>query len=87
MAERDRVGVTLSEWPGDVDSDDGVVINWFVREGGRADEGDSVCEIQIEKVSLDVYAPVAGRLTEVVVGEDGEFAAGDTLAWMVPDEG
>ena len=87
MAETDRVAVTLGEWPDDVDSDEGVVVNWFVREGGRADAGDSLCEVQIEKVSLDVYAPAAGRLTEVVVAEDGEFAAGDTLAWMVPDGG
>ncbi|MBB6644736.1 lipoyl domain-containing protein [Halobellus ruber] len=82
----DRVAVTLGEWPDDVDSDEGVVVNWFVREGGRVDADGSLCEVQIEKVSLDVYAPVAGTLTEVVVREDGEFADGDTLAWMVADE-
>jgi len=87
MAERDRVDVTLAEWPDDVDSDEGVVVNWFVREGGHVDEDDSLCEIQIEKVSLDVYAPVTGTLDEIVVGEDGEFADGDTLGWMIADAG
>jgi pyruvate/2-oxoglutarate dehydrogenase complex dihydrolipoamide acyltransferase (E2) component len=83
----DRVAVTLAEWPDDVDSDEGVVVNWFVREGGHVDADGSLCEVQIEKVSLDVYAPISGTLTEVVVGEDGEFADGDTLGWMVPDDG
>jgi pyruvate/2-oxoglutarate dehydrogenase complex dihydrolipoamide acyltransferase (E2) component len=84
--ETDRVAVTLAEWPDDVDSNEGVVVNWFVREGGRVDADESLCEVQIEKVSLDVYAPVAGTLDEIVAGEDDEFADGDTLAWMVPDD-
>jgi pyruvate/2-oxoglutarate dehydrogenase complex dihydrolipoamide acyltransferase (E2) component len=86
MAAADRVAVRLAAWPDDVDSQEGVVVNWFVREGGHADADASLCEIQIEKVSLDVYAPVAGTVDEIVVGEDGEFADGDTLAWMVADE-
>ena len=85
MPADDRVAVTLAEWPDDVDSDEGVVVNWFVRKGGHADAGASLCEIQIETVSLDVYAPVAGTVDEIVIGEDGEFADGDTLARMTGD--
>jgi pyruvate/2-oxoglutarate dehydrogenase complex dihydrolipoamide acyltransferase (E2) component len=81
----DRVAVTLAEWPDDADSDEGVVVNWFVREGKHVDADDSLCEVQIEKVSVDVFAPVAGTLAEVVAGEDAEFARGDTLAWITPD--
>jgi len=87
MPETDRIAVTLSEWPDDADTDEGVVVNWFVREGAAVDADAVLCEVQIEKVSLDVFAPVAGRLTEVVAGEDAEFARGDTLAWMVADGG
>ena len=82
----DRVAVTLAEWPDDADSDEGVVVNWFVREGTHVDADDSLCEVQIEKVSVDVFAPVAGTLAEVVAGEDDEFAHGDTLAWIEPAE-
>lgn len=84
MSERDRVSVTVDEWPDDADSDEGVVVNWFVREGRGVEEGESLCEVQVEKVSLDVFAPTDGTLTEVVCGEDDEFARGDTLAWMEP---
>jgi pyruvate/2-oxoglutarate dehydrogenase complex dihydrolipoamide acyltransferase (E2) component len=84
MADTDRVAVTVAEWPDDADSDEGVVVNWFIREGRSIDEGKSLCEVQVEKVSLDVLAPVSGTLVEVVCGEDDEFARGDTLAWMEP---
>jgi pyruvate/2-oxoglutarate dehydrogenase complex dihydrolipoamide acyltransferase (E2) component len=84
--ETDRVAVTLGEWPDDADSEEGVVVNWFAREGAAVDTDTSLCEVQIEKVSVDVFAPVTGRLTEVVAGEDAEFARGDTLAWITPDD-
>ncbi|MDS0281065.1 lipoyl domain-containing protein [Haloarcula onubensis] len=82
--DTDRVAVTVGEWPDDADSDEGVVVNWFAREGAGVSEGESLCEIQIEKVSLDVYAPADGTLDEIARGEDDEFERGDTLAWVTP---
>lgn len=83
-AETDRVAVTLAEWPDDVESEEGVVVNWFTREGATVEDGESLCEVQIEKVSVDVYAPADGTLVEIVCGEDDEFETGDTLAWVEP---
>lgn len=82
--ESDRVAVTLDAWPEDADSDEGVVVNWFVREGAAIDEGESVCEVQVDKVSVDVLAPANGTLEEIVKGEDDEFGQDDTLAWIAP---
>ncbi|WP_254533753.1 lipoyl domain-containing protein [Natrinema gelatinilyticum] len=83
----DRVAITVEEyWPEDVDeSEAGVVTNWFVREGAHVDEGDTLCEIQVEKVSTDVVAPVGGELVEIVLEEDAEFERGDTLAVIEPE--
>ena len=72
-------------WPADADADEGVVVNWFAREGSHVDAGEAVCEFQVEKVSVDVPAPVAGELDEIVVGEDDEFRRGDALAWIRPE--
>jgi len=81
----DRVAVETSDrWPDDADEDVGVVVNWFVAEGGHVEEGDSICEFQVEKVSVDVPAPVSGTLAEIVIGEDEEFERGDRLAWIRP---
>jgi len=81
----DRIPVdTAAIWPDDADAEEGVVVNWFVREGRAVEEGDSICEIQVEKVSVDVLAPAAGELVEIALGEDAEFEKGDTLAWIQP---
>jgi pyruvate/2-oxoglutarate dehydrogenase complex dihydrolipoamide acyltransferase (E2) component len=80
-----RVAVGTDElWPDDTDEDEGYVANWFVREGATLDEGDTLCEIQVEKVSIDATAPVAGELVEIVLGEDAEFERGATLAYIEP---
>ncbi|MEF8808476.1 lipoyl domain-containing protein [Natronomonas sp.] len=81
----DRVSVGTEElWPDDADEDEGYVANWFVREGATVEAGDTLCEIQIEKVSIDAMAPVAGTLVEIVLGEDAEFERGATLAYIEP---
>jgi pyruvate/2-oxoglutarate dehydrogenase complex dihydrolipoamide acyltransferase (E2) component len=72
-------------WPEDADDvDEAVVTNWFAREGKRVEEGETICEIQIEKASVDVPAPVDGELVEIAVGEEDEFERGDTLARIQP---
>lgn len=82
----DRVVVdSAAVWPEDaMDVEEAVVSNWFVREGSQVAEGDVLCEIQVEKVSIDVPAPTSGELTVVLVGEDGEFTRGDPLAELTP---
>jgi pyruvate/2-oxoglutarate dehydrogenase complex dihydrolipoamide acyltransferase (E2) component len=81
-----RIAIEADDhWPGDTDDDEGVVVDWFVRERAAVDEGDTLCEIQVEKASADVLAPVQGILDEIVVEEDGEFTRDDTLAWIQRD--
>ena len=82
----DRVAVTAeSVWPDDAEPDDeGVVVNWFAREGAAVDAGESLCECQIEKVSFDVPAPAAGELVEIVKREDDTLSRDETVAWLRP---
>ena len=53
-------------------------------QGASVEEGGSCCEVQVEKVSFDVYAPAAGEIAEVVCAADDEFERGDILAWLRP---
>ncbi|MFB6101360.1 MAG: lipoyl domain-containing protein [Haloplanus sp.] len=86
MSDADRVPVVADgEWTSDVDAEQGVVVNWFANEGRHVEAGESLCEIQVEKVSIDVPAPAAGELLDIVCAEDEEFGIGDTLAWLRPD--
>ncbi|WP_306057081.1 lipoyl domain-containing protein [Natronococcus wangiae] len=83
----DRVAVAAADvWPDDVEEDEtAVVVNWFAREGRQVDEGETICEVQIEKVSIDVPAPVAGELAEIERVEEDELAREDALGWIEPD--
>lgn len=84
MADRVRVD-SAAVWPEDaMDVEEAVVSNWFAREGARVEAGDLLCEIQVEKVSVDVPAPAAGTLAAILVPEDAEFVRGDSLAEIEP---
>lgn len=81
----ERVAIEVSAvWPTDVDEEEGVVVDWFVGEGASVDEGETICIVQVEKVDVDVPAPVAGELVEVVRDEDDEIDRDDTLGWIEP---
>ncbi|MEF8856500.1 MAG: biotin/lipoyl-containing protein [Haloplanus sp.] len=85
MSGNDRVPVVADgAWTDDVDDDEGVVVNWFVNAGRRIEAGETLCEVQVEKVSVDIAAPTDGELVEIVRDEDDEFTIGDTLAWLDP---
>ncbi|MFU8867815.1 lipoyl domain-containing protein [Natronococcus sp.] len=81
----DRVAVAASDaWPEDVEEEEGVVVNWFTREGRRVEDGETICEIQIEKVSVDVPTPVDGELVAIERDEDDEITREDVLAYVTP---
>ncbi|MEZ5099089.1 MAG: lipoyl domain-containing protein [Thermoleophilia bacterium] len=61
--------VRLIQWG--MGMQEGVVLRWHVAEGAVVAEGDPLVEIEAEKVTADVPAPVAGTVTSIVaqVGE------------------
>lgn len=72
-------------WPEDAaDVEEGVVANWFVREGAGVEAGETICEIQVEKVSVDVPSPATGTLASVEVRDNGTFRRGDALGYVRP---
>lgn len=83
MSDESRITVDTDDvWPEDTDESEGVVTNWFVDEGGSIEEGDTIAEIQIEKVTVEIPAPASGVLSERVLAKNDEFQRGDTLAYI-----
>lgn len=83
MSDESRIAVNTDDvWPEDTDESEGVVTNWFVDEGGSIEEGDTIAEIQIEKVTVEIPAPTSGVLSERVLAKNDEFQRGDTLAYI-----
>jgi pyruvate/2-oxoglutarate dehydrogenase complex dihydrolipoamide acyltransferase (E2) component len=72
-------------WAADAaDVEEAIVANWFAREGASVEAGDTVCEMQIEKVSIDVPAPATGVLEAVEIRDNEEFRRGDALGYVRP---
>lgn len=61
-------------------TDEGVVVAWFKREGSQVKEGKPLLEVQMEKVSFEVEAPVSGTLIDILSAKDDVVATGDVIA-------
>ncbi|SIR56912.1 lipoyl domain-containing protein [Natronorubrum thiooxidans] len=72
-------------WPEDTDEAEGLVLDWYVSEGSQVDDGDLLCEFQVEKIDVEVAAPTSGTVDEIVLEKDAELERGDTLAYLMPE--
>lgn len=63
------------------DSSDEVVILAVLKQpGDPVSAGDDLVEVETDKVSVTVPAPVAGRLDSYLVAVDDELSTGDPVA-------
>ncbi len=63
------------------------VSTWFKSAGDAVAADEMLCELETDKVSVEVPAPVAGVLAEVLKGEGETVEAGGKLAVMAAGEG
>ena len=63
---------------GDADAE-GVLATWFVRDGERVDEGALIAEVAVDKVDLELTAPVAGVI-HLLAGEGDVRRRGAVIA-------
>jgi pyruvate/2-oxoglutarate dehydrogenase complex dihydrolipoamide acyltransferase (E2) component len=75
-----RIAVTMPVLGFDQDS--GRVFGWLKRVGDRVDRGDTIAEIETEKVTVGMEAIAAGTLVEIVAEAGAEVGVGGTLAWL-----
>jgi pyruvate/2-oxoglutarate dehydrogenase complex dihydrolipoamide acyltransferase (E2) component len=62
---------------------EGIVGTWFVRDGQVVNAGQLLAEVQVEKVSQDVEAPIAGTV-RLVVAEEEPVRQGELIATVEP---
>ena len=58
---------------------------WLVRQGAEVTEGDRVVEILLGAATVDLSAPVSGRLVRKLVAEDEPVRVGQVLGLIVAD--
>ncbi len=56
------------------------VATWFKKEGDEVAQDETLCELETDKVSVEVPAPAAGTLTEIVAKEGTTVQADAKLA-------
>jgi 2-oxoglutarate dehydrogenase E2 component (dihydrolipoamide succinyltransferase) len=58
------------------------VSTWFKQVGDTVQRDEMLCELETDKVSVEVPAPASGTLTEILAAEGATVAAGGKLAVM-----
>ena len=56
------------------------VSTWFKQVGDTVQQDEMLCELETDKVSVEVPAPASGTLTEILAAEGATVAAGGKLA-------
>lgn len=63
------------------------VSKWLKQQGDKVNEDDPVCELETDKVSVEVNAPATGTLASIEVAEGSEVAVGALLGRIEEGEG
>jgi pyruvate dehydrogenase E2 component (dihydrolipoyllysine-residue acetyltransferase) len=60
----------------------GRVAGWLREVGDPIRRGDTIAEIETEKVTVGLEAMTSGTLIEIVAGPGDEVAVGQPIAWL-----
>ncbi|MFP4266762.1 MAG: dihydrolipoamide acetyltransferase family protein [Spirochaetaceae bacterium] len=72
-----RYGATMEE---------GTVSEWYFEEGDSVQEGDTLCEIEIEKLSNELDAPASGVLRRILCPEGETRECGEPIAVIAAED-
>src|SRR4051812_37623579 len=61
---------------------EGTILEWAVKVGDSVADGDTVVEISTDKVDMELPAPSAGTITELLVDEGETVTVGQVIARM-----
>ncbi len=66
--------------------EEGTVSEWFFEEGDSVEEGDTLCEIEIEKLSNELEAPASGLLRAILCPEGESKDCGEPIAVIAAED-
>jgi 2-oxoglutarate decarboxylase len=61
---------------------EGTILEWSVKVGDTVADGDTVVEISTDKVDMELPAPTAGTITEILAEEGETVSVGQVIARM-----
>ena len=63
--------------------EEGTVLSWEKQPGTAIAEGEIICKIETDKVTMDIEAPVTGVLQAIHVQENESVPVGTVIATVV----
>jgi 2-oxoglutarate decarboxylase len=63
---------------------EGTILEWAVQVGDVVEEGQTVVELSTDKVDMELPAPVAGTIAEILAAEGETVTVGHTIARIRP---
>ena len=64
----------------------GKILKWLKSEGDRVEKGESIFEVEAEKVTTEVESPASGILKKILVHENIEVPVLTLVAIITVDE-
>ncbi|MEO8966135.1 MAG: multifunctional oxoglutarate decarboxylase/oxoglutarate dehydrogenase thiamine pyrophosphate-binding subunit/dihydrolipoyllysine-residue succinyltransferase subunit, partial [Solirubrobacteraceae bacterium] len=64
---------------------EGTILEWSVKVGDTVKDGDTVVEISTDKVDMELPAPAAGTITEILAADGETVTVGQVIARMTGD--
>src|SRR5512143_3228043 len=61
----------------------GVLVSWLKRDGEAVAKGETLMEIETDKVTVEIEAPASGTLGGVLAKEGDVIPVGQTIAWIL----
>src|SRR3954462_1426291 len=80
VAEAEVVDITTPA--GGESVTEGTILEWAVKVGDQVSDGDTVVEISTDKVDMELPAPAAGTITEILAEEGETVTVGQVIARM-----
>ena len=66
---------------------EGTLVAWHVAAGDHVDDGQAVADISTDKIDVELPAPAAGTITEIVADEGDTVTVGQVIARMTTSDG
>jgi len=67
----------------DMDQETGTVAQWLKKEGDEVKQGETILEIETDKVAIEVEAPATGILSGILVDEGETVPIATTIAYIL----
>ena len=66
----------------DPEPESAVLVEWLIQIGDRIEAGHPLVEVDVDKVVIEIHAPVSGILAETTYDVDDEIAPGSILGYV-----